>query len=387
MNLLLVWTLAVPLATAAHRRHRRLPPAQGSRHGRRPRADLRLCAWPPPARFSRATSQRPSATRCASTACRRWSSCSAASWAALGRLRRSGTSTERARGLVTPRSAASSTASYRPTCSRCCSSRCPNNLGILWIAVELTTLASVFLVAFHNRDTSLEAAWKFLGAGQPRPRVRAPRHGAPLRRRARGVLGEGMSALALDTPHRAAPRSASLHSQARRRLRPRRLRHQGRPRPDAHVEAGCVPRGALAGRCPDGRRHDERRALLPRCGSTRCRRPSWGRSSPEACCWPGAASVLVATPFILIQWNLKRLLAYSSIEHVGIMAIGFGLGGRGGRLRGAAPHDVPHARQAGRVLLRRHARSAPRLLGLRRDRPRHARPHPGRERACFCSPR
>ena len=40
-----------------------------------------------------------------------------------------------------------------------------NNLGILWIAVELTTLASVFFVAFHNRDTSLEAAWKFLMLG------------------------------------------------------------------------------------------------------------------------------------------------------------------------------------------------------------------------------
>ena len=40
-----------------------------------------------------------------------------------------------------------------------------NNLGILWIAVELTTLASVFLVAFHDRDTSLEAAWKFLMLG------------------------------------------------------------------------------------------------------------------------------------------------------------------------------------------------------------------------------
>jgi len=40
----------------------------------------------------------------------------------------------------------------------------------------------------------------------------------------------------------------------------------------------------------------------------------------------GLLSVLIATPFILVQWNLKRLLAYSSIEHVGIMAVGFGLG-------------------------------------------------------------
>src|SRR6266852_7854983 len=40
-----------------------------------------------------------------------------------------------------------------------------NNLGVLWIAVELTTLTSVFLITFHDRDTSLEAAWKFLMLG------------------------------------------------------------------------------------------------------------------------------------------------------------------------------------------------------------------------------
>jgi hydrogenase-4 component F len=40
----------------------------------------------------------------------------------------------------------------------------------------------------------------------------------------------------------------------------------------------------------------------------------------------GVLSVAVATPFILIQWNLKRLLAYSSVEHAGIMAVGIGLG-------------------------------------------------------------
>jgi hydrogenase-4 component F len=34
-----------------------------------------------------------------------------------------------------------------------------NNLGIMWIAVELTTLASVFLITFQDRDTSLEAGW------------------------------------------------------------------------------------------------------------------------------------------------------------------------------------------------------------------------------------
>src|ERR1700741_1029805 len=36
-----------------------------------------------------------------------------------------------------------------------------NNLGILWVAIEGTTLASVFLVMVYGRETSLEAAWKY----------------------------------------------------------------------------------------------------------------------------------------------------------------------------------------------------------------------------------
>jgi hydrogenase-4 component F len=55
----------------------------------------------------------------------------------------------------------------------------------------------------------------------------------------------------------------------------------------------------------------------------------------------GLLSVLIATPFILLQWNLKRLLAYSSIEHVGIMAIGFGLGGEAA-VFGALLHMTYH---------------------------------------------
>lgn len=43
----------------------------------------------------------------------------------------------------------------------------------------------------------------------------------------------------------------------------------------------------------------------------------------------GSASVLVASFFILIQKDYKRLFAYSSIEHMGIMALGFGFGGIG----------------------------------------------------------
>jgi hydrogenase-4 component F len=40
----------------------------------------------------------------------------------------------------------------------------------------------------------------------------------------------------------------------------------------------------------------------------------------------GVISLVVSSGFILVQKDLKRLLAYSSIEHIGIISIGFGLG-------------------------------------------------------------
>ena len=36
-----------------------------------------------------------------------------------------------------------------------------NNLGVMWVAIEATTLTSVFLVTFYGKLTSLEAAWKY----------------------------------------------------------------------------------------------------------------------------------------------------------------------------------------------------------------------------------
>ena len=37
-----------------------------------------------------------------------------------------------------------------------------NNIGIMWIAIEATTLTSVFLVGFYNGKNALEAAWKYI---------------------------------------------------------------------------------------------------------------------------------------------------------------------------------------------------------------------------------
>jgi hydrogenase-4 component F len=43
----------------------------------------------------------------------------------------------------------------------------------------------------------------------------------------------------------------------------------------------------------------------------------------------GIASILIAAAFIVAQRDVKRLLAYSSVEHLGIIAFGIGIGGLG----------------------------------------------------------
>ncbi len=40
-----------------------------------------------------------------------------------------------------------------------------NNLGVMWVALEATSLACVLLIAFYNEKTSLEAAWKYIIIG------------------------------------------------------------------------------------------------------------------------------------------------------------------------------------------------------------------------------
>ena len=56
----------------------------------------------------------------------------------------------------------------------------------------------------------------------------------------------------------------------------------------------------------------------------------------------GVLSIAVALPFILVQKDIKRLLAYSSVEHMGIIAVAVGLGSKLA-LYGAFLHMINHA--------------------------------------------
>ncbi len=216
-----------------------------------------------------------------------------------------------------------------------------NNLGVLWIAVELTTLASVFLITFHNRDTSLEAAWKFLMLGSLG--LAFALLGTVLMFAAgRWDLGEGMAALHWTRFMEVAP---ELHPFTLRLGVVFALIGYGTKaglapmhtwKPDAYREAPSPAVVLMAVGMLNGALYCVLRIHLI---SKAALGPEF---SSGLLLTLGLLSVLVATPFILIQWNLKRLLAYSSIEHVGIMAVGVGLGVEAG-VFGALLHMTYHS--------------------------------------------
>jgi hydrogenase-4 component F len=216
-----------------------------------------------------------------------------------------------------------------------------NNLGVMWIAVELTTLASVFLITFHDKDTSLEAGWKFLVLGSLGLAF-ALLGTVLLYASGRGHLGDGMARLnwtrfieAASTLHpftlRLGVMFALIGYGTKAGLAPM---HTWKP--DAYREAPSPAGVLMAVGMLNGALYCVLRIHLI---SKAALGPAF---SGDLLLGLGLASVLIATPFILVQWNLKRLLAYSSIEHVGIMAVGIGLGGEAAAF-GALLHMTYHS--------------------------------------------
>lgn len=89
----------------------------------------------------------------------------------------------------------------------------------------------------------------------------------------------------------------------------------------------------------------------------------------------GLLSIAIAAVFMLVQRDYKRLFAYSSIEHVGIALVGFGVGGPAGMFGGFF-HMLNHALAkstafytAGLVLLRHGHKVTERVTGLLRQEP------------------
>jgi hydrogenase-4 component F len=217
------------------------------------------------------------------------------------------------------------------------------NLGLLWIMMEGTTLASALLVGFYNTEGAVEAGWKYLIVCTVG--IAFALFGTIVLYLA--AVQAGMNpAAALDWV-------SLLDAVPRMGFDPHLVKlafvfvivgygtkigfvpmHSWLP--DAHAEAP-TPISALLS------------AVLLNCSMYAVMRYDAIVSRATGPAFPhtlllifGLLSMVVAGLLILVQRNLKRLLAYSSVEHMGIIAIGLGLGGPLG-LFGALLHTFNHS--------------------------------------------
>jgi len=214
-----------------------------------------------------------------------------------------------------------------------------DNLGVLWIAMEGTTITSAVLIGYHGHHHGLEAAWKYIIVTTIG--ISFGLFGTVLVYAAAADVQAGMSAMSWSAIMDIAPRLdpgivrigfifVMVGYGTKAGLAPMHLWL-----PDAHSQAPTPVSALLSGvliKC----------ALL---GVIRFQTIAAAACGPE---FPagvllifGLTSVVVATPFILVQHDIKRLLGYHSVEHVGIVALGLGFGGPVGTY-GALLHVVNH---------------------------------------------
>ena len=219
-----------------------------------------------------------------------------------------------------------------------------NNLGLLWVAIEVTTVVSALLVAMEGTDGAIEAAWKYiliasLGLGLSLLATAVMYHAGSL------VLGS-----AYDLSYSKLLGAASRFPAGTVRLsylagRPR-VRHQGRAVPRAHVAPRRPLRGAHAGL---------RTALRVVAGHIfyailrfyqLTERSAGAAFARDVLAGFGVATSDLGALYLASQRDLKRLLAYSSIEHMGILAIGVSFASPLA-VAGALLHVLAHAAAKG----------------------------------------
>lgn len=199
------------------------------------------------------------------------------------------------------------------------------NLGIMWIAIEATTLASVFLVGFSNTKYSIEAAWKYIiicsvgialallgivflyfASSQSQGYFQPSLNWSVLYENAGHLHGSILKfafifvLLGFGTKAGLVPMHTWL--------------------PDAHSEAPSPISALLSGVLLNSAMYGIIRFLA-------ILNKSVGSSlyAGRLMVFLGLLSIGSAAMFILAQKNYKRLLAYSSVEHMGIIALALGL--------------------------------------------------------------
>ena len=201
-----------------------------------------------------------------------------------------------------------------------------NNVGVLWIAMELATLSTVLLVSLYRTPSAIEAAWKYFilcGVG-----IALALFGTVLLYfAAEKVLGAGGEALLWTNL-----------SQVSDQLEPTILSlafvflmvgygtkvglvpvHNWLP--DAHSEGPTPISAVLSGLLLNIALYALVRCKVLVDGSTGT------HHAGNIMMGFGILSVIVASFSLLRQKDIKRMFAYSSIEHMGITTFAFGLGG------------------------------------------------------------
>jgi len=202
-----------------------------------------------------------------------------------------------------------------------------NNMGLLWVAMEAATLSTVLLVTLYRTAASLEAGWKYFvlcGVG-----IAQALFGTILLYfAAEHVLGaEGVSALLWThlngVKGHLEPKVLSLAFVfllvgygTKVGLAPL---HNWLP--DAHAEGPTPISAVLSGLLLNVALYAVIRCKVLVEGSLHSSLPS------QMLMGFGLLSVVLAAFFLWRQRDIKRLFAYSSIEHMGIVTFAFGMGG------------------------------------------------------------
>lgn len=216
-----------------------------------------------------------------------------------------------------------------------------NSLGVLWVAVEGTTLATTFLIAFFRRRESLEAGWKYLilcSVG-----IALALFGTVLTYYSSvRVLGDVSTALnvtkLLEVAEGLDPHVLKLAFiflvvgyGTKIGLVPMHTWV-----PEAYSEAPAPVTAMLAGVL-------ETVAVYAVLRSKAVMDPALPPAfTGNLLLLIGLVSFGFAALFILVQRDYKRLFAYSSIEHMGLALAGFGVGGPTGTFGGLF-HLLNHA--------------------------------------------
>ncbi len=205
-----------------------------------------------------------------------------------------------------------------------------NNMGIIWVAMEAATLTTVLLVSLYRTPSSIEAAWKYFilcGVG-----IALALFGTILLYfAAERVLGEGGTALLW-----------THLNQVKAGLEPTVLKlafvfllvgygtkiglvplHSWLP--DAHAEGPTPVSAVLSGLLLNVALCAVMRSKVlvdGALGSTASR-----HFAGNLMMGFGLLSVVVAALFLSRQKDIKRMFAYSSIEHMGLVTFAFGMGG------------------------------------------------------------